>query len=424
MYLKYYNFNEWPFISTSDLRFQLATEKYQEAYARLKYAIQEGNGFALLTGEAGTGKAFLVTRIIQELPEQLKITRASGVHLNAINLLRSLCRSFKLKVSGTKEELIIQLNQYLNHQEIQEKAVVFIEDAHLLKPGFLEEIRLLSNLETASTKLIQIILVGQPAFHQTLALPQLRQLKQRISIEAILDSFNYTEAKQYIDQRIKAAGCTNVNLFTEQAYENLYQLTSGNPARINHYADRALFFGYLQQHQQISHLIIEQVNLLEQHENEKSSSLDRVTDDEIFSELNASGTPIPFKRSLVRWVTGIFIFIFSAIFIYELMLNRKLTNLTERSAINLNEEIQSDSLSGMNPELYWKKAAFTRKPVYFAYSEVVRQLARFHQQGKSIALIKRIVHQKDTLYQVIVIPDGKIQENSSPINRVKPIIRN
>lgn len=424
MYLKYYNFDEWPFISNSDRRYQFATGKYQEAYARLKYAIQEGNGFALLTGEAGTGKKFLVTQIIQELPEYLKITRASGVHLNAVNLLRSLCRSFKLKVSGTKEELIIQLNQFLNQQKIQEKAVVFIEDAHLLKPGFLEEIRLLSNLETASRKLIQIILVGQPALHQTLALPQLRQLKQRISIEAILDRFNNTETKQYIDQRIKAAGCNNINLFTEQAYESIYKFTSGNPARINHFADRALFFGYLQQQPQISNLIVEQVNLLEQHENEKTSSLDRVADDDIFSELNTPVTPIPFKRSRVRWVTGIFILIFSTIFIYELVLNRKLTNLTERSAINLNEEIQPNPLSVMYPELFWKKADFAGKPVYFSYTEAIRLLARFHQPQQSIALIKRIVNQKDTLYQVIVIPDGKIQDNSLPTNRVKSVIRN
>lgn len=424
MYLKYYNFNEWPFISNFDLRYQLETEKYQEAYARLKYAIQQGNGFALLIGEKGTGKSFLVTRIIQELPEYFKITRVSGMHLSAINLLRSLCRSFKLKVSGTKEELLIQLDQYLNNYETQEKAVVFIEDAHLLKPGFLEEIRLLSNLETASCKLIQIILIGQPSFHQVLNLPQLRQLKQRISIEAVLDRYNFVEMKQYIDLRIKTAGCTTISLFTNQAYESLYKLTNGNPSLINHYADRALFFGYLQQQTQISHLIIQQVNLLEQHENKKIVSLDTLTNDDSLSKVNVPGESINFKRSRVRWISGIMILIFSIIFLYELMHNRRVVDLAKKHAFNLNQEILIDSLFRTNPQLLWKKTNFTNQPDYFTYLEAVKQLAHFNQSGKSIAIIKRIANQNDTLYQVIIIPDDKIQKNPLSTNRTKELNRN
>ncbi|MBN2092606.1 AAA family ATPase, partial [candidate division KSB1 bacterium] len=355
MYLKYYNFTELPFLSNSDPRFEIITEKYQEAYARLKYAIQEGNGFALLTGDKGTGKSFLITRIIRELPENFKITRVSGAQLSAISLLRSLCRSFKLKVSGTKEELLVHLNQYLNRYETKEKAVVFIEDAHLLKPAFLEEIRLLSNLETASYKLIQIILVGQPSFHQILGLPQLRQLKQRISIEAALDRLNFTATKHYIKQRLKIAGCSNINLFTEQAFESLYLVTNGTPAKINYYADRALFFGYLQQQSSISHLIIQQINLLEQHENEKNGCLGDILKDDTLSVVNAPGVMLPFKRTRVRWITGLFILIFSMIFIYELNLNRKLTYLTDEKTISLNQSVLIDSLFWKNQDLSWKK---------------------------------------------------------------------
>jgi len=405
------------------LRFEIETEKYQEAYARLKYAIQEGNGFALLTGEEGTGKSFLISRIMPELPKNYKIIRVSGTQLSAIVLLRSLCRSFELKVSGTKDELIIQLNQYLNRQETNEKAVVFIEEAHLLKPGFLEEIRLLSNLETASDKLIQIILAGQPSFHQILALPQLRQLKQRISIEAVLDRLNFMAMKHYIHQRIKIAGCSDVNLFTEQAYDDLYKITNGIPAKINYYADRALFFGYLQQQSPISHLIIQQINLLEQHENEKKNLPENILSTVSSPALDVFNVISPVKRARIRWITGIFILIFSMIFIYELIYNRKFTYITEPQAVSLNQGVLIDSSFRKDDDWYRKKMNLKKEPAYLSFSDGVRQLAEFSQSGKSMALIKRIVNKKDTLYQIIVFPNDKIKDKISPVNHEKRISR-
>lgn len=422
MYLKYYNFAEWPFLNNYDLRFEVATEKYQEARARLNYAIQEGNGFALLIGEAGTGKSFLITRIIQELPESYKVTRVSGAQLNAIFLLRSLCRAFKLKVSGTKEELIIQLNRYLNRQEIKEKAIVIIEDAHLLKPNFLEEIRLLSNLETAAYKLIQIILVGQPSFHQLLALPQLRQLKQRISIEAVLDRFNPGEMKFYLNERMRIAGRSDINVFSEQAINQLHQMCNGFPAQINHFADRALFFGYLQQQSQISHAVIQQVNLLEQHESQKNASIDNIIDEQEIAELKAPEPIRPFKRSRVRWITALFMIIFSVIFIYELNLNKKLPYQSPEEMIALNQRSVIDSLFIINYESNRAKN-LPKEPAWLSFAAAVKQLAQFNQSEKSVALIKKIVNGKDTLYQVLVLPDMKNQGNSAALKQGQPIGR-
>ena len=184
MYNQFYGFKESPFNLTPNSRFFFASHKHTEALDSLVYAINQRKGFVVITGEIGSGKTTVCRTLLSRLDRHTQVALITNTHLNSKDLLMMVLEDLEIEFSnGSKSKLLSQLNSYLIDQIKQDNNVVLIiDEAQNLKPSVLEEIRMLSNLETETEKLIQIILLGQPELKQKLALSRLEQLRQRIAV--------------------------------------------------------------------------------------------------------------------------------------------------------------------------------------------------------------------------------------------------
>lgn len=317
MYQRFYNLNELPFSNELDLRFQYLSESYQECLSRLIYGLHQGKGFVLLTGNSGSGKTYLIHIFLKKLVDVKHVALVSGQNLSAFELLRAICRNLNLSGSGTKEELILRLNQFLVcRREDNEKVLIIIDDAHHLKSEVLEEIRLLSNFETGSHKLISIFLVGRNQLRDTLNLTSLRQLKQRISVDARVDGFSLVHTRNYIRQRLDVVAFGDSELFSESAVRKLYELSGGVPGMINRMCDMAMMLGYFQNQKVIPEQIVKQVKLLLAHQEQDEPEFE-IDAGEIHLPMNENKSV---NRSYARWTAGILALIFSILFVLELIL--------------------------------------------------------------------------------------------------------
>lgn len=246
MYKQFYNLKCNPFEITPDPTFLYASAKHQVALTAICYGILGRKGFAVMTGEVGTGKTLLVRSLLKVITRQsMACSYIFNSKLDPCDFLRLVVFDFGLTGTGkSKGELLVELNSYLLacHQK-KITAVLVIDEAHHLSTEVLEEIRLLMNLETPQEKLLQILLVGQPELDAKLDSFELRQLKQRIAVRCQLDPLNQEETKEYIQHRLRIAGsdCTEAaNLFPSDAVAIIHRYSSGIPRLINLVCENAL----------------------------------------------------------------------------------------------------------------------------------------------------------------------------------------
>ncbi len=262
MYTQFFGLKKKPFEITADPRFLYLSESHKEALAHLIYAVQEKKGFAVITGEVGTGKTTLVQTLLSRMDGSTRTAFLFNPKLDSSNeFLHSICEDLEIKVEkGTKSDYLAYLNNFLMDCYTKNTSVVLIiDEAHTLSPQLLEEVRLLTNLETPNSKLLQVLLVGQPELDITLDQPQFRPLKQRISVRYNLQPLNPKEVKEYIKRRLRVAGARSTYLFTPKALNKIYQYSKGIPRLINIVCDNALINGYGSEKQVIGDDIIREV---------------------------------------------------------------------------------------------------------------------------------------------------------------------
>jgi general secretion pathway protein A len=260
VYLSFFNLREHPFSLTPDPRFLFLSPQHEEALSHLLYGIQERKGFIEITGEVGTGKTILCRALLDRLDATVATALIFNSYLNELELLQAITNDFGLTChETTRKGYIDALNQYLLHEfTAGRNAVVLIDEAQNLEPRVLEQLRMLSNLETERGKLLQVILVGQPELRDRLATPQMRQLEQRIAVRFHIQGLTHRETYQYISHRLSVAGAANAVTFSRRALAMIYRYCAGIPRRINLLCDRLLITAYVRNTQRITARVVRQ----------------------------------------------------------------------------------------------------------------------------------------------------------------------
>lgn len=247
MYCNYFGFREKPFNITPNPRFLYLSKHHKEAFAHLLYGIKNHAGFIELTGEVGTGKTTVLRTILGQLEDgACRSALILNPCISALELLRSINREFAILHEGLENgALLEELNRFLLAENRAGKTVILvIDEAQNLAPSVLEQIRLISNLETESDKLIQIVLAGQPELNDMLAKPELRQLAQRITVRYHLLPMDFDDSSSYIRHRLQVAGGGAWIHFTTDALKKIYSFSKGSPRLINIACDRTLLTAY------------------------------------------------------------------------------------------------------------------------------------------------------------------------------------
>ena len=249
MYHQYFGLAEPPFSIAVNPRYLFMSAQHRDALAHLLYGVGSGGGFILLTGEVGTGKTTLNRCLLEQLPDNTDIAIVLNPALSAVELLATVCDELAIEYSegtGSLKVLTDALHQFLlANYASDRRTVLMIDEAQHLNFDVLEQIRLLTNLETDERKLLQIILIGQPELTAILARPELRQLNQRITARFNLTALSADEVKVYVHHRLQIAGLKeNRGLFSDAALRELYRLTDGIPRLINLICDRAMTGAY------------------------------------------------------------------------------------------------------------------------------------------------------------------------------------
>ncbi|MGC1458659.1 MAG: AAA family ATPase [Steroidobacteraceae bacterium] len=255
MYRAFFGLNEKPFAITPDPRYLFLSERHAEALAHLLYGITEAGGFIQLTGEVGTGKTTVVRSLLAQTPQHAEIALILNPRMTAPEFLLTICEELGIGVqdsaTGSLKDLVDILGQYLLRAHSGGKRVVLVVDeAQNLAPEVLEQVRLLTNLETNTQKLLQIILIGQPELREHLDRNELRQLAQRITGRYHLCPLTIEETAAYVRHRLRVAGATS-DIFTPPALREVHRLARGVPRLINVLCDRALLGAYTQDRHQV-----------------------------------------------------------------------------------------------------------------------------------------------------------------------------
>ncbi len=246
MYESFFNFRERPFNLTPDPKYLFLSGRHREALAHLLYGIRQRSGFILLTGEVGTGKTTLCRALLHSLDEDIEVALIFNPNLSAEELLQAVNREFGLPgESDRRKALVDELNAHLlERRGAGKNLVLLVDEAQNLSPPVLEELRLLSNLETETEKLLQIVLIGQPELNDLLKRPELRQLDQRMSVRYHLEPLDQKETGEYVFHRLAVASDHSRAQFTKRAIRAIYSYSRGAPRLINVAADRALLVGF------------------------------------------------------------------------------------------------------------------------------------------------------------------------------------
>jgi general secretion pathway protein A len=249
MYKQHFGFQELPFTISPDPRFFFMSEQHREALAHLFYGMNTDGGFVLLTGEVGTGKTTVSRCLLEQVPENVNIAFILNPKMTAIELLATICDELRIPypVGCSSIKIFVDaINSFLLNTYAQgKKTVLIIEEAQNLSPDVLEQIRLLTNLETNQQKLLQIIMIGQPEFRDILSRPEMSQLSQRITARYHIGPLSKEDVAAYVNHRLSVAGATQI-IFISAALGKLYRLSRGIPRLINIICDRALLGAYVQ----------------------------------------------------------------------------------------------------------------------------------------------------------------------------------
>jgi general secretion pathway protein A len=259
MYTSFFGLHEKPFSITPDPRYLFMSARHAEALAHLLYGVREAGGFIQLTGEVGTGKTTLVRSLLQQLPETADVALVLNPQLSRIEFLQAICEELGVPLPeprGSVKALTDALNAFLldNHGRGR-RTIVIVDEAQNLRPDVLEQVRLLTNLETPKQKLLQIILIGQPELRALLERNDMRQLAQRITGRYHLEPLSRDEAEAYIDHRVRVAGGVG-RIFADGSRREIYRLARGIPRMINVIADRALLGAYTAESGQVTPEIV------------------------------------------------------------------------------------------------------------------------------------------------------------------------
>ena len=260
MYLTFYGLAEKPFNATPDPRFLYMTPGHREALAQLLYGTQERKGFIVLIGKVGTGKTTLLHALWQRLKEQSAISFVVNSTLSFDGILEYILADLGITSAGeSRAQRLIALNNFLIKREREgQNTVLIIDEAQNLEVATLEQIRLLSNFETPTSKLLQILLVGQPELKTRLDLPELRQLKQRVGLRCHIPPLTVEETRAYIRTRLRIAGARDLGLFADSAVDRISAYARGIPRLINIVCDHCLLFGYADEKRRIDRQIVNQ----------------------------------------------------------------------------------------------------------------------------------------------------------------------
>ncbi len=251
MYVGYFGLKQAPFSIAPDPHYLFMSERHREALAHLLYGVDGGGGFVLLSGEIGAGKTTICRCFLEQIPEHCNVAYIFNPKLTVADLLKSICHEFHLEVRHdgvgppTIKDYFDPLNEHLLRSHAAGRNnILIIDEAQNLTPHVLEQLRLLTNLETSERKLLQIVLIGQPELRAMIARPELEQLAQRVIARYHLGALNETETRLYIQHRLGVAGLKTALPFSDEAIQRVYRLTRGVPRRINLLCDRSLLGAY------------------------------------------------------------------------------------------------------------------------------------------------------------------------------------
>ena len=261
MYLSYFGLSEKPFSISPNPHYLFLSERHKEALAHLTYGLGEDGGFVLLTGEVGTGKTTITRSMLEQLPENTQVAMIHNPALSELELLASICDELNITYDAQNATLKSLTDIIKQHLEANNKAgghtILIIDEAQLLAPDVLEQLRLLTNIETDHKKLLQIVLVGQPELQALLKRTELRQLAQRITARYHLLPLTQGQTVAYIKHRLHIAGCDK-GVFSLDAMQAVHQLTGGIPRLMNLVCERALVGAFSKQQLIVDSDIIKQ----------------------------------------------------------------------------------------------------------------------------------------------------------------------
>jgi putative secretion ATPase (PEP-CTERM system associated) len=295
MYKSFFNFNIKPFDLLPDPRFLYLSKSHKKALTYLDYGIRERSGFVLLTGEVGSGKTTLIRDLLDKCYEHVVVSKIFNTRVTSEQLLAMINEDFGLTVQGKdKVTLIRDLNAFLIEQySCGNQPILIIDEAQNLSPELLEEVRMISNLEASTSKLLQIILVGQPELRTILASPELRQLRQRININCHLQALNRVEVEHYIDRRLEVAGNASAVQFSPESLDAVFCYSRGIPRLINIICDFLLLSAFAEETTLITVEMIQEVigdldfenyywtSAIDEKKNEQDNSSATVTDKQL-----------------------------------------------------------------------------------------------------------------------------------------------
>ena len=272
MYLAFYGLREKPFSTTPDPRFLFLTPSHREALAQLLYGVREGTGFVVLTGEVGTGKTTLLRTLMQRLNADTPVSFVLNPMLDFDGLLELIFEDLGIADGRTPAQRLVAFHTFLvERAKAGQRTLLVFDEAQHLASETLERIRLLSNFETASEKLIQVVLAGQPELTARLALPGLRQFRQRIGLRCNIRPLTPAETGEYVRTRLRMAGARDFHLFSDQAIELIARYAKGVPRVTNILCEHCLLIGYADQSRQIDRRMVrEAIRTIEARERHSS----------------------------------------------------------------------------------------------------------------------------------------------------------
>ena len=261
MYEAFYGLKEKAFNLNPDPEYFYMSREHENAYVHLEYAIRESKGFAVITGEVGSGKTTLINYLLYKLKLDINIGLITNTNIPAEQFLKAICREFEIDVDVREKVDVMELFQdfLLERYAQNERVLLIIDEAQNISPEAMEEIRMLSNLEAEKTHLIQIILIGQPELREKLQRNDLKQFAQRVSSHYHINGLNKVEVNNYIQYRLTVGEAENFDIFKKDAVELIYQHSLGIPRIINVICDTALVYGYADGQKTIDKNIIENV---------------------------------------------------------------------------------------------------------------------------------------------------------------------
>ncbi len=269
MYVKYFGLKHEPFSIAPDPRYLFMSERHREALAHLLYGVKGGaGGFVLLTGEIGAGKTTVCRCLLEQIPKRCNVAYIFNPKLTAMELLKTVCEEFHVPVEAHERGKVLTAKDYLdpfNKFLLETHAVglnnvLIIDEAQNLAADVLEQLRLLTNLETNERKLLQIVLIGQPELRQMLRRPELEQVAQRVIARYHLKALSEAETAQYLRHRLAIAGLTSAMPFSQRAMQEIHHAARGVPRRINLLADRALLGAYAESVPRVDKRIVEKAS--------------------------------------------------------------------------------------------------------------------------------------------------------------------